>query len=157
MHRIIFWLPWKHLVPSKRCRNCADPVETSPTLRNFPIMLLMLTISCGRRKRPFTECFYLGRAACVCRRRCIVSDLLVLLAIRKPTSILILIVYQQLSTPLCIFVCCIANANHTANWIHYSSCLVYPHLAIYFGSPFGRYPTFHTLTSVGRKKAFQYV
>ena len=25
-----------------------------------------------------------------------------------------------------------------------------------FGSPFGRYPTFHTLTSVGRKKAFQY-
>ena len=24
------------------------------------------------------------------------------------------------------------------------------------GSPFGRYPTFHTLTSVGRKKAFQY-
>ena len=30
---------------------------------------------------------------------------------------------------------------------------VYPHLAIYFGSPFGRYPTF--LTSVGRQKAFQ--
>ena len=28
---------------------------------------------------------------------------------------------------------------------------------IYFGSPFGRYPTFHTLTSVGRKKCFQYV
>ena len=25
-------------------------------------------------------------------------------------------------------------------------------LAIYFVSPFGRYPTFHTLTSVGRKK-----
>ena len=24
----------------------------------------------------------------------------------------------------------------------------------YFGSPFGCYPTFHTLTSVGRKKAF---
>ena len=29
---------------------------------------------------------------------------------------------------------------------------VYPHLAIYFSSPFGRYPTFHTLTSVGRKE-----
>ena len=29
---------------------------------------------------------------------------------------------------------------------------MHPHLAIYFGSPFGRYPTFHTLTSVGRKK-----
>ena len=29
---------------------------------------------------------------------------------------------------------------------------VYPHLAIYFGSPFGRYPMFHTLTSGGRKK-----
>ena len=28
---------------------------------------------------------------------------------------------------------------------------------IYFGSPFGRYPTFHTLKSVGRKKCFQYV
>ena len=25
--------------------------------------------------------------------------------------------------------------------------------AINFGSPFGRYPTFHTLTSVGRKKS----
>ena len=33
-------------------------------------------------------------------------------------------------------------ANHTAN---------YPHLAIYFGSPFGRFPTFHTLTSVRQK------
>ena len=31
------------------------------------------------------------------------------------------------------------------------SCHVYPHLAIYFSSPFGRYPTFHTLTSVGLK------
>ena len=29
---------------------------------------------------------------------------------------------------------------------------MYPHLAIYFVSPFGRYPMFHTLTSVGRKK-----
>ena len=38
----------------------------------------------------------------------------------------------------------------TANWIHDSSYHVYPHLAIYFGSPFGRYPTF------GRKKALQY-
>ena len=43
-------------------------------------------------------------------------------------------------------------ANHTANWIHYLSYHVYPHLAIYFGSPFSRYPTFHTLMSVGRKK-----
>ena len=41
-----------------------------------------------------------------------------------------------------------------ANWTHYSSYHVYPHLAIYFGSPFGRYPTFHTLTTVGRKKLF---
>ena len=29
---------------------------------------------------------------------------------------------------------------------------MHPHLAIYFGSPYGRYPTFHTLTNVGRKK-----
>ena len=29
---------------------------------------------------------------------------------------------------------------------------MHPHLVIYFCSPFGRYPTFHTLTSVGRKK-----
>ena len=29
---------------------------------------------------------------------------------------------------------------------------LYPHLAIYFGSPFTRCPTFHTLMSVGRKK-----
>ena len=35
----------------------------------------------------------------------------------------------------------------------YISCHVYPHLAIYFGSTFGRYPTFHTLTSVGRKSS----
>ena len=28
---------------------------------------------------------------------------------------------------------------------------------IYFGSPFGYYPTFHTLTSVRRKQYFQYV
>ena len=28
---------------------------------------------------------------------------------------------------------------------------------IYFGSPLGCYPTFHTLTSVGRKQYFQYV
>ena len=35
---------------------------------------------------------------------------------------------------------------------------VYLHLAIYFGSSFGRYPTFHTLTSVRRNKnPFQYV
>ena len=47
-------------------------------------------------------------------------------------------------------------ANHTANWTLYSSYHVYPHLAIYFGSPFGHYPTFHTLTSVERKKASQY-
>ena len=45
-------------------------------------------------------------------------------------------------------------ANHMANWTHYSSYHLYPHLAINFGSPFGRYPTFHTLTSVGRKKGF---
>ena len=32
---------------------------------------------------------------------------------------------------------------------------MHPHLAVYFGSPFGRYPTFHTLTSVGQK-GFQY-
>ena len=38
---------------------------------------------------------------------------------------------------------------HYITWIH-------PHLAIFFGSPFGFYPTFHTLASVGRKKAFQY-
>ena len=36
--------------------------------------------------------------------------------------------------------------------MHYSSYHVHPHLAIYFGSPFSRYPTFHTLMSVGRKK-----
>ena len=36
--------------------------------------------------------------------------------------------------------------------VHYSSYHVYPHLAIYFSSPFGRYPTCHTLTSVTRKK-----
>ena len=47
-------------------------------------------------------------------------------------------------------------ANHTANWTHNSSYHVYPHLAIYFGSPFGRYLMFHTLTSVWRKKAYQY-
>ena len=41
-----------------------------------------------------------------------------------------------------------------ANWTHYSSYHVYPHLGIYFGSPVGRYPTFHTLTSVGWKKSF---
>ena len=41
-------------------------------------------------------------------------------------------------------------ANHMANWKHYSSYHVYPQLAIYFSSPFGRYLTFHTLTSVGR-------
>ena len=41
-----------------------------------------------------------------------------------------------------------------AKWTHYSSYHEYPHLTIHFGSPFGRYPTFHTLTSVGRKKAF---
>ena len=29
---------------------------------------------------------------------------------------------------------------------------VYTHLVRYFGSPFGRYPTFHTLTSVGGRK-----
>ena len=29
-----------------------------------------------------------------------------------------------------------------------------PHVAIDFGSPFGRYPTFHILTSVGWRKAF---
>ena len=31
---------------------------------------------------------------------------------------------------------------------------LYPYLAIYVGSPFGRYPTFHTLTSVVWKKLF---
>ena len=37
---------------------------------------------------------------------------------------------------------------------------VYLHLAIYFGSPFGRYPTFHTLTSVSltfRQVAFKLI
>ena len=29
---------------------------------------------------------------------------------------------------------------------------MYPHLVIYFGSPFGRYSAFHTLTSIGRRK-----
>ena len=38
--------------------------------------------------------------------------------------------------------------------MHYSSYHVYPHLAIYFGSPFSCYPTFHTLTSVGLKKLY---
>ena len=31
---------------------------------------------------------------------------------------------------------------------------MYPHLAIYFGALFGRYLTFRTLTSVGRKNFF---
>ena len=45
-------------------------------------------------------------------------------------------------------------ANRTQN----SSCHVDPSASgIYFGSPFGRYPTFHTLTSVVRRKCFQYV
>ena len=35
--------------------------------------------------------------------------------------------------------------------MHYSSYDVYPHLAIYFNSPFGRFPTFHILTSVGEE------
>ena len=40
----------------------------------------------------------------------------------------------------------------------YSSCHVNLSASgIYFGSPFGYYPTFHTLTSVGRKQYFQYV
>ena len=30
-------------------------------------------------------------------------------------------------------------------------------LAIYFGSPFGHYPMFHTLTSAGRKKLSVYL
>ena len=48
--------------------------------------------------------------------------------------------------------------NHTANWTQYLSYHVYLHLVIYFGSSFGRYPTFHTLTSVRRQKnPFQYV
>ena len=43
--------------------------------------------------------------------------------------------------------------NLTANRTQYSSCHVNLSTSgIYFGSPFGRYPTFHTLTSVGRKK-----
>ena len=36
-------------------------------------------------------------------------------------------------------------------WIH-MIIIISRHLAIYFGSPFGRFPTFHTLTSVGRKQ-----
>ena len=43
----------------------------------------------------------------------------------------------------------------TGRCIHYITW-IYPHLAIYFGSPFCLYPTFHTLTRVGRKKAFQH-
>ena len=35
-----------------------------------------------------------------------------------------------------------------------SSDHIYMHLTIYFGSPFSRSPTFHALTSVGRKKLF---
>ena len=33
----------------------------------------------------------------------------------------------------------------------YSSYHVHPLLAVYFGSPFDRFPAFHTLMSVGRK------
>ena len=43
------------------------------------------------------------------------------------------------------------------NRTYYSPNHVHSHLAIYFSSPFGSYPTFHTLTSVVRKKLFQYV
>ena len=39
--------------------------------------------------------------------------------------------------------------------MQYSSCHVNLSASgIYFGSPFGRYPTLYTLTSVGRKKCF---
>ena len=34
---------------------------------------------------------------------------------------------------------------------------VHPHLAMYFGSSFGRYLTFHTRTSVRRKKLSVYL
>ena len=44
--------------------------------------------------------------------------------------------------------------NYTGIWTHYSSYHVYPHLAIYFGPPSRRYPTFLTLTSVGQKELF---
>ena len=48
--------------------------------------------------------------------------------------------------------------NLTANRTQYSSCHVnLSGSGIYFGSPFGYYPTFHILTSVGRKQYFQYV
>ena len=48
--------------------------------------------------------------------------------------------------------------NLTANRTQYSSCHVNLSASgIYFGSPFGYYPTFHTLTSIGRKQYFQYV
>ena len=45
-----------------------------------------------------------------------------------------------------------------ANWHFFTHFLMdLSASGIYFGSPFSRYPTFHTLTSVGRKKCFQYV
>ena len=48
--------------------------------------------------------------------------------------------------------------NLVANRTQYSSCHVNLSASgIYFGSPFGCYPTFHTLTCVGRKQYFQYV
>ena len=50
-----------------------------------------------------------------------------------------------LSASLC------AVANHMANWTHYYSYHMYPHLAINFSSPFSCYPMFHILMSVGRK------
>ena len=44
-----------------------------------------------------------------------------------------------------------------ANRTQYSSCHVNLSASgIYFGSPFGYYPTFHNLTNVGRKQYFQY-
>ena len=50
------------------------------------------------------------------------------------------------------------NKNSQINRTQYSSCHVNLSASgIYFGSPFGRYPMFHTLTSVGRKQYFQYV
>jgi len=56
---------------------------------------------------------------------------------------------HQLSKYLA-FVIIVHSTWKSKNW----EVLRYPHLAIYFGSPFGRSPTFHTLTSVGWQKLF---
>ena len=52
---------------------------------------------------------------------------------------------------LCILVNRCPLANLRVKWTHFSSCHMYPHLAVYFCSLCGRYPTFDTLTSVRQK------